>query len=284
MWNTEVIAMTERNGYDAVQEPEIHRVSWRTDENGDPASEVYGGTQPDSAPVPVPAPSRPKRVRRVGMFTMGIALIFAGIIALLYMFFPDLNLISAIKYSPVLLILLGVEILVSGVIFRGDTIKYDFLSMIVCFFLICACVGVSAVYPMIQYYGPHLRHTEEVLSEEAADAYHQALAQVGDVRSVWVDVSIDALSADEKLTLSTLRPGDTVQLSVGLLGEYPGKEAFCEKAAGILQALGSAQPQADRVTIESGDSQYSLYLSTPFEMDFTADQLMEIVETEESVG
>ena len=99
-----------------------------------------------------------------------------------------------------------------------------------------------------------------------------------------MDVSIDALSADEELTLSTLRPGDTVQLSVGLLGEYPSKEAFCEKAAGILQALGSAQPQADRVTIESGDSQYSLYLSTPFEMDFTADQLMEIVETEESVG
>ncbi len=226
-------------------------------------------------------PRQCAKVRRVGMFTMGIALILSGIVALIYLFYPSLDLVSLLKYAPALLVLLGVEILVCGFVFRGDVIKYDFLSMFVCFALICACVAAAAVYPLLSYYGPQLQITEETLSSEACSVYQQALLNEDDVRSVWADVSLLPTTAQEDVSLSSLRPGDTVRISVELLSEYPSKEAFCEKAEEILRRFDSAQPQADQVRIVSGDSRYRLDVSSPFETNFTSVQLEKIVSEEE---
>ena len=77
------------------------------------------------------------RVRRVGSFTMGIALIVCGIVAILGLFRTDFDLILIAKFAPIVLILLGLEILVSSILFKRDKLKYDILSGFFCFLLIC---------------------------------------------------------------------------------------------------------------------------------------------------
>ena len=54
------------------------------------------------------------RTRRVGSITCGLAMVFFGILFLVHMFFPALSFRMILKLWPLILILLGGEMLVSN--------------------------------------------------------------------------------------------------------------------------------------------------------------------------
>ena len=112
-------------------------IDWDT--NKAPSSEPPAPSENSVPEYPIHPPEKPQRVRRVGSFTMGIALIACGILVLLFLLFHNIEMVTtAAKWSPVLLILLGVEILLSNFLFRKDRLKYDFLSG---FFCLCIVGG-----------------------------------------------------------------------------------------------------------------------------------------------
>lgn len=51
------------------------------------------------------------RVRRVGTVTFGIVLILTGVLFLAHLFFPAFNYFLIYRFWPVILILLGIEVL-----------------------------------------------------------------------------------------------------------------------------------------------------------------------------
>lgn len=67
-------------------------------------------------------------VRRVGTITFGLVLVVCGIAMLIAMFFPDLDLRWLIKLSPLALICLVAEVLLSAR--RGGRIRYDWVGML----------------------------------------------------------------------------------------------------------------------------------------------------------
>lgn len=77
------------------------------------------------APVP--------RQRRVGTFTLGVVLVLAGCGMLASMFWPAFQPEWLLKASPCILVLLGIETLLSAR--SGAHVKYDWLGMILCFVL-----------------------------------------------------------------------------------------------------------------------------------------------------
>lgn len=80
--------------------------------------------------------ARPQR--RVGTFTLGVALVSGGLCMLASLFYPALDLTWALKCSPLILVALGVETLLSA---RTDgRVKYDWLGMLLCFLLIGAAL------------------------------------------------------------------------------------------------------------------------------------------------
>ena len=90
---------------------------------------------PPVTPIPA-ATTFTGKTRRIGTITFGIALIFSGIFCLLCLFVPDFDFLSVLRYAPVLLVFLGIEILVSHFLYPGHRMKYDFLSGFFCFLLI----------------------------------------------------------------------------------------------------------------------------------------------------
>ncbi len=82
-------------------------------------------------------------VRRVGTLTLGLTLVVAGILMLVSLFYPQIDLSLALKLSPVLLILLGIETLVAAR--GGGKVKYDWVGMLLCFILTCAALCLYAV-------------------------------------------------------------------------------------------------------------------------------------------
>ena len=69
----------------------------------------------------------PKKVRRVGSIAFALVLIAAGVLLMVYQLVPGFNLLKILKFSPVLLIVLGVEMLYYSA--RPDVkVKFDSVS------------------------------------------------------------------------------------------------------------------------------------------------------------
>ena len=71
--------------------------------------------------------------RRVGTFTLGIVLVAAGTGMLGSLLWPQMEIGWLLKASPLILVALGVETLLSAR--GGGRVKYDWLGMILCFLL-----------------------------------------------------------------------------------------------------------------------------------------------------
>lgn len=91
--------------------------------------------------------------RRVGTFSMGVALIAAGICAILSMFLPWLDWVLVLRLSPLLLILLGGEILFYHFFYKEERLVFDVLSMVLCCFLITATFGMMVLYASARFHG-----------------------------------------------------------------------------------------------------------------------------------
>ena len=78
--------------------------------------------------------------RRVGTFTLGAVLVTAGCGMLASLLWPRLEIGWLLKASPLILLALGVETLLSAR--GGGGVKYDWLGMLLCFLL----VGTAMVF------------------------------------------------------------------------------------------------------------------------------------------
>ena len=98
----------------------------------------------------------PKKVRRVGSVAFALVLILAGVLLMVYQLVPGFNLLKILKFSPVILIVLGVEMLYYSA--RPDVkVKFDWLAMLGTAFTLCV-VGAAALLPLaISEWSPYPR-------------------------------------------------------------------------------------------------------------------------------
>lgn len=72
----------------------------------------------------------PRPARRVGTFTFGVTLVAFGLWMLASLLLPELDLSWGLKLSPLVLVLLGIEVLLAAR--RNSAIKYDWAGMVLC--------------------------------------------------------------------------------------------------------------------------------------------------------
>ena len=98
-----------------------------------------------------------QKTRRVGTLTMGLCLIACGVILLLSVFFPAIDLSLVGKLSPGILVFLGIEILFAYFTAGdGAKLKYDFASGFYCFILICGTMCLMAMGYALEYARLHI--------------------------------------------------------------------------------------------------------------------------------
>jgi len=89
--------------------------------------------------------------RRVGTFTSGIVLVMVGIVFLLRLIFPYINYSLIASLWPLVLILLGVEIIVAYVINKEEIMKYDFGAIIILIMLSFFSMGMGCMEYVITH-------------------------------------------------------------------------------------------------------------------------------------
>ena len=88
--------------------------------------------------------------RRVGTFTFGVVLVAAGLVMLVSMFAPQLDMAWALKLSPVALVSLGAEVLLAAR--NGSRVKYDWVGMLLCCLIVVLALCLFTVAWMLLHY------------------------------------------------------------------------------------------------------------------------------------
>jgi len=87
------------------------------------------------------------RSKKIGVFTLGISLVVFGVLFMVRVFAPWFDFVRVLQFWPVVLILLGIEVLVSALVPRkeGDAaIKLDAASIVLLFVVLFLAIGLAA--------------------------------------------------------------------------------------------------------------------------------------------
>ena len=89
--------------------------------------------------------------RRVGTFTTGIVLIMFGIMFLLHLIYPSINYLIIASMWPIVLVLLGIEIIVAYLINKEEIMKYDFGAIILIIMVSFFAMGMGCMEYIITH-------------------------------------------------------------------------------------------------------------------------------------
>lgn len=105
------------------------------------------------------------RIRRVGAVTFGVVLVVTGILFLLHLFLPGLDYVMILRLWPVILILLGIEVLLGtghktyevldagGKVIEQSKTVYDVAAIFLTIVMTCFAICMGILDWAVRYYG-----------------------------------------------------------------------------------------------------------------------------------
>lgn len=176
----------------------------------------------------------PKKTRRVGTLAFALVLILAGVLLMLYQIVPAFNLLQIVKFSPVILIVLGIEMLVYSA--KPDVlVKFDWLAMLGTAFTLCI-VGAAALLPLaVSEWGPARSSAISRIETEKVDALYSALTADPELKAKTGYCGVNVWFNHGAGGSYTLQSGDDCVLNATLTGPYADAESFAADCIGIMQ-------------------------------------------------
>ena len=233
--------------------------------------------EPAAAPQPAaepPAARREPPPRRVGSFTMGLALIAAGLFILCVYFVPGFPAVAVLKLAPLVLIALGAEMLWRGR--RGERVRYDLVSIFISLILLGAGCVASLVPMVVEYYRPG---QYETVRQQAKQDVNACL----DGSLVYrADVYV-SLNGELGLTDEQARQAARVSCEMELYGPFDSTEAFAEACRQQAEKLQELNLSDLYFSWNGGDETWVLWLEPVLAPQATAEQLASQVKVEPNV-
>lgn len=191
--------------------------------------------QPANDSSPQTQPKKTPSVRRIGTFTMGITLVLVGILLLVFLFHP-FDPTPLLRFSPLLLVLLGVEILFQYFHNHGQNLRYDFWGTFCCCFIIFCSLIACAAYPFVEY-GTTYWQVEQKISSEVYDQIYAKLPDSVSLESMDVGCELN-YSVHTKPTASAeqLSSGDEIWMYAQLT-EQPDLAQFTAQVRTLLDSI-----------------------------------------------
>ena len=240
-----------------------------------------------------PSPHANRPVRRVGTTTMALSLIATGAVMLAKLFFPAINLLVLLRFSPAILVILGVEILLANVFIKNGPLKYDFLSVFLSFILITGSL-TAAVGAEFLRNGLNAASAAQSYVQELSDKANDAVKDLDYI--AMVDVAADdayyLYFFQQNQTADDFAASNHVQLRVYYSKEFESKEAFaaaCEDTIARLTKVAPtvstiwfsylplSSPSAPNADLYLGDTLYSLGLHSYSELRLSAADMLPLI-------
>ena len=199
----------------------------------EPTQETQQETTAQAAPQTEPKP--PVKVRRVGTFSLGLMLVAIGAIQLAQIFMPNVNVLSVVKYAPVVLIVLGIEVLIYAA--RPDVkIKYDGISIFLCIIIMLTAGASGAVAAVAQAFTPENVTKRVTAEEQYKKTVQEALNSIPNAHDFVHDYSIDVSSEHWFMDMPVGTMHATVYLTMNY-GAQSTAEEFVRDCMKVMDAI-----------------------------------------------
>ena len=225
----------------------------------------------------------PKKTRRVGTLAFALVLILAGVLLMLYQLMPSLDLLWILKFSPAILIVLGIELLFYSS--KPDAkVRFDWLSMLGCAFILCI-VGTAAVLPTVwNLWGPEREHAASRIESEKVAGIYNALTGDPALKSRIANAHVNVWISHTASDSYALQAGDECVLHLSFTAEYDSDEAFAADCQAVVQAADANGLGFTTYYFSSCDdlqegTRYTLDCNAAFPAGLTAAQLAQRVQT-----
>lgn len=251
--------------------------------------------QKTTSKAPVAAPQNGP-VRRVGSLTLGACLITVGILLLCYYFLPNFDLQLALKIAPAGgLILLGGEVLFFAA--KPEHRRYDFLSVLICLFLMACCFALT-LFPLLwEEIDPDNQKVAKNLSDNYKQAMYEKICKdTPDIRlkDMGCGLYLYRYHTDgEKLTVDNTK---MLEVNFWLQGPYDSAEAFAKDCRRLTDEVQKMDVQPTQVGFyyrgfSDADGEllsdmlvqkanYTLYLNGEIQLDWTAAEMEKATDVE----
>ena len=225
----------------------------------------------------------PKKTRRVGTLAFALVLILAGVLLMVYQLVPRFNLLQIVKFSPIILVVLGIEMLVYSA--KPDVlVKFDWLAMLGTAFTLCV-VGAAALLPLaVSEWGPARSSAISRIETEKVDALYSALTADPELKAKTGYCGVNVWFNHGAGGSYTLQSGDDCVLNATLTGPYADAESFAADCIGIMQLAADKDLGFTSYHFSSGedtDDGISYYLDcvASYPAGLTAAQVAQRVQT-----
>ena len=147
---------------------------------------------------------------------------------------PAFDLLQIVKVSPVILVVLGIEMLVYSA--KPDVlVKFDWLAMLGTAFTLCV-VGAAALLPLaVSEWGPARSSAISRIETEKVDALYSALTADPELKAKTGYCGVNVWFNHGAGGSYTLQSGDDCVLNATLTGPYADAESFAADCIGIMQ-------------------------------------------------
>ena len=197
---------------------------------------------------------------------------------------PQFDLLKILKFSPVILIALGIEMLVYSA--RPDVkVKFDWLAMLGTAFTLCI-VGTAALLPPgNQRVGTRSQLCPKPHREpKKTEAMYNALSTEPELKARTNSLSVNVWFNHETHGNYTLQDGDDCILHTELVNDYVDAETFAADCMAVMQAAQAENLGFTRYsfsTDEDTDDGISYYLDcvASYPAGLTAAQVAQRVQT-----
>ena len=204
---------------------------------------------------PIAPPAKERQPRRVGTLTMGAALVAFGSALLAGQIWGFEITLTMLRWSPLVLVLLGLEVLLTACFSQGAKLRYDFLSTLVCLMLVGGSLIGSAIPLVMQVEGKYeqLRYT----ASRQLETQLSAKLEEGSIAGVEVDVypwdhELAFLSMAESPEEMLASGHYTCNVSVELGGSFETVEDFAAAAANTAKSAGEILTHPDAWMVVTG--------------------------------
>ena len=170
----------------------------------------------------------------MGTLAFALVLILAGVLLMVYQLVPRFNLLQIVKFSPIILVVLGIEMLVYSA--KPDVlVKFDWLAMLGTAFTLCV-VGAAALLPLaVSEWGPARSSAISRIETEKVDTLYSALTADPELKAKTGYCGVNVWFNHGAGGSYTLQSGDDCVLNTTLTGPYADAESFAADCIGIMQ-------------------------------------------------
>ena len=215
--------------------------------------------------------------RGIGFVSLGIILIFMGIVMIATLSAATPNYTIPLKLSPICAVLIGAEILIHQVMTHGRP-RVHIPSVLISVLVVGGCCFLCA-----KLGGDYKEETElfnnRSIAGQIYDKSYKELKGLADIASLNVDVNLNPDGGSKLKGIEALSASDTVNVKVAFGGVYNSPEDFagdCKKIIDSYRLMGLYVTNF-RFSNESSLRSYTLDVEGKFAQDYNKDKLEEMV-------